>query len=260
VVPRGSRVFGGHCLVRSASLHTTPPVERLGVLWFLETSGMISDMVIQEAIVYGLSCICHPAAGVRYIGKTVQRGERRLRAHRQNARNGFNQPVYKWMRKHGVENIISTPLYLHTSLEALNAAEITAIERHKTHVSQGGMNVTFGGDGGKGYTHSAETRERMSIAKKGKPQNPIGVAKRAAIYRGMKRTDEQKANISASLAGRKLTSEHKAKLIKRLTDKQVEEIRSTWALGVLNQTEIGEKFGVSRITINRILRGHSRVG
>lgn len=226
---------------------------------------MISDVDIQEAIVYGLSCICHPAAGVRYIGKTVQRGERRLRAHRQNARNGFNQPVYKWMRKHGVENIVSTPLYLHTSLEALNAAEVTAIERHKTHVSVGGLNVTFGGDGGRGYTHSAETRERMSAAKKGKPQNPDAVARRAAANRGMKRTDEQKQNISAALTGRKLSAEHRANLtvtrtgaanpLAKLNDKKVAEIKRLLREGVFRQMEIATMFSVTQMTISHINTG-----
>lgn len=62
-------------------------------------------------IVYSLACTCHPAEGTRYVGQTVRTGPRRLAEHRRDATSGRSGAiVYRWMRRHGVENIELTVL------------------------------------------------------------------------------------------------------------------------------------------------------
>ncbi len=61
-------------------------------------------------VVYGLSCLCHPEAGVRYIGQTARTSQARLKEHVRDAEHGVQRPIYFWIRKHGVGNIVSTEL------------------------------------------------------------------------------------------------------------------------------------------------------
>lgn len=95
------------------------------------------------------------------------------------------------------------------------------------------VNPTAGSMAGK--THTAESKAKMSVARKGKPRNPESVAKTAAAHTGAKRSeeacanmlnaqskrwaaytqeqiDEFKAKISAVHKGKKLTPEHIEKL------------------------------------------------
>lgn len=179
-----------------------------------------------------------------------------MRAHRGNAKNGMDLPVYRWMRKHGIENILMTPLSVHESRADMGIAEARAIQTHRTHVSMGGLNVTLGGDGGRGFKHSAETRAAMSRAHTGMKRSPEAVAKIAAANRGSKRTDEQKRRISESITGRKLSADHRAKLAKKLTDEQVREIMAL--RGIAPQAEIGRRYGVTPSMVSQIHRGVAR--
>lgn len=61
--------------------------------------------------IYGLFCACvncrmtRPGE-IRYVGQTIQSADIRLREHRKNARSQRdNYPVYRWIVKHGPENI-----------------------------------------------------------------------------------------------------------------------------------------------------------
>lgn len=51
-------------------------------------------------------------------------------------------------------------------------------------------NFTEGGEGISGYRHTAETRQAISDAHKGKPHNPERIEARAKILRGKKRSPE----------------------------------------------------------------------
>lgn len=166
----------------------------------------------------------------------------------------MNLPVYHWMRKHGIDNIIFTVLSLHASAESLNRAEITAIERHKTHVAFGGLNVTLGGDGGTGFKHSSETRARMAASHTGKKQSAETVAKRLESRKGYVYPAEARARMSASLTGRKLAPEHRAKLSKKLTAEDATEIRRLVSTGSL-QREVAVQFGVSHSMVSNIVTG-----
>lgn len=92
--------------------------------------------------------------------------------------------------------------------------------------SNGGplLNLTDGGEGIKGFSHSAETRAKIgasnrgrkqteeerikrSVTLKGRPKHPGHGAKVAAALRGIKFTDQRRANISAARKGYKLTPE-----------------------------------------------------
>jgi group I intron endonuclease len=98
---------------------------------------------------------------------------------------------------------------------SLGDREMHWIRELGTHVSQGGYNLTLGGDGGlSGYVfsdesrekirqkalgrkHTPETIEKLRVAKRGRKQRPEVVAARAEKLRGQKRSEEQKARMKA---------------------------------------------------------------
>lgn len=59
---------------------------------------------VSEPVIYGLFCLCHPQAGIKYVGRTLNGAHNRFRQHAYMA-NKSNTFLYSWMRKHGVDNI-----------------------------------------------------------------------------------------------------------------------------------------------------------
>jgi len=171
------------------------------------------------AIVYLLT---NTKNGKRYVGKTMQPLEVRWGGHVGSARRGDNgMLVCRAIKRHGPEAFERTVLWEGNEKELpVSERELGEWERHfikelHTHISEGGYNLTFGGDGGlSGYRfsdesrekmrqkalgrkHSEETRAKMRAAAKNRVVSAEVVEKRAAANRGKKRTPEQLANLSA---------------------------------------------------------------
>lgn len=127
----------------------------------------------EDFYVYGLKCNCHPERGVRYVGITGAGAGVRLRDHLKNSRKPDSDrigglPVYRWMRKHGADNIRMSLLETCETQDQLNEREVFWIRELGTF-APGGMNMTLGGGGKRGYRHSEETKNRISALKRGKP-------------------------------------------------------------------------------------------
>lgn len=166
----------------------------------------------------------------RYVGKTVRTLDVRWQGHLGSARRGdTDMLVCRAIHKHGPE------AFTRRVLEECDEAALPGREAHwvrelATHVSQGGYNLTFGGDGGlPGYTFSEESREKirqkalgrkhseeskakMRAAKLGKKQSVEHVEKRAVANSGKKRTDEQRTRISKGLKGHAVSDETRVKI------------------------------------------------
>lgn len=98
---------------------------------------------VPQPAVYGLYCVCGcDRPEIRYIGQTVQSLQVRLINHRAHARFGTKTPVYRWIRKHGPENI-RIELLESPTLEDLDMREIDWIQR-----TSGLLNLAAGGEGG----------------------------------------------------------------------------------------------------------------
>jgi group I intron endonuclease len=126
--------------------------------------------------------------------------------------------ISRAIHKHGPE-AFDREIIEECSETELGVRETFWINEKKSHVSQGGYNLTFGGDGGLpgyqfseaskekirqkalGRKHTHETKVKMSVIKLGKKQAAEHVARRAATNTGKKRTEEQKIRISESLKG-----------------------------------------------------------
>ena len=80
----------------------------------------------EKYVIYGLSCACHPADGIRYIGKTSRGLHRRFSEHRRDALRGDMLPVHAWMREH---EVVASVLATAADASSLEVAEIRAIAR-----------------------------------------------------------------------------------------------------------------------------------
>jgi group I intron endonuclease len=134
-----------------------------------------------------------------YVGKSCQPA-RRWSQHKVDARNPnkglYNYPLYRALRKHGVEAFEFAVVEECESEAASYDAEARWIERLKPAYNQcaGGVGTT---------RPNAEVRARMSAAKAGKKQSPEAVAARAASNTGKKRSAEQRERIAAGQRGKK---------------------------------------------------------
>jgi len=201
----------------------------------------------RNGFIYGLICTCHDD-GVRYIGKSLNpQLTARLRSHRHNARRGQDLPVYRWMRKHGVENIVSVVLGTANSPEGVCLLEIRLIAEMHTHVSDGGLNCTRGGDGSLGWNQSPE-----SIAK----ANAARAKTRGYVGRKPHKPPKPKPWEDPEVKRQRFVKSRargEACGGSKLTLAQVTAIKSMLCDGT-RQKNIAETYGVSQVTISLIAR------
>lgn len=121
-------------------------------------------------VIYGLYCVCENCKDkpelIRYVGQTFRGASVRFYYHRcdalaENYKKKSNLPVYRWMRKHGVENIQYKVLEELDIPEMLNEAEIRWINKLNTFGSSHGLNLSAGGSSLTGYKHSEETKRKL---------------------------------------------------------------------------------------------------
>lgn len=136
-----------------------------------------------------------------YVGKG-----KGLRAWRKWGRSDF------WKRvaaKHGVVIEILAAGLSEESAFILERATIQEIGRGAL------CNLTDGGEGNSGHSHTDETKSRISAAHVGKKKSPEAVAKSAAAKKGKPHSAETKARMSAVRKGRT----HSAEAIQKMRDK-----------------------------------------
>lgn len=129
-------------------------------------------------------CLHNRVTGKRYIGVTTMPLATRWYQHVWRAENGRDTVLSQAIRKHGKDAFdVSTVASAlpGSSIEALFNLERAVIAQERTKCPVG-YNMTDGGDGTIGYVytpeqcaararrkHSAETRAKMSAARKGRP-------------------------------------------------------------------------------------------
>ena len=113
--------------------------------------------------------------GKAYVGIAVAhptRPNRRWNSHVHDAKRGVDYPLYRAIRKYGKGAFERESLFYCGSWEDAEKAENKMIKYYRTHVSEGGYNVTWGGQGCVGRQVSDDTRQKMREAKLGKPGIP----------------------------------------------------------------------------------------
>jgi len=179
--------------------------------------------------------VTHRDSGKCYVGATIRTAEVRFREHCGNAMRGERvSPLYDAMRFYGpssfeVETITTAKLY-----EELLELEREAIA-HANSVIPYGYNVVRGGRGNLGWSMPKATRAKISARAKGRPAHNKGkhpddatrerirIAQlarfkreqeqghvRVAWNKGIPHSEETRKKMSASHAGYRWTSAHRA--------------------------------------------------
>lgn len=185
---------------------------------------------------------------VRYIGLTTGTVEKRFNQHRSDARNGrYDWPLYRWMRKHGIENVtfsivehvqdgsdfdleereafyISDARAKYGTL-MLNLRDGGNVSKHSEESKRRMSEAQRGNKNALGYRHSPESIQRMSSAQKGKKRSPETIAK----LRGREYSRETRLKMSESARGNSShlghahTDETKYLISKTITGRELSE-------------------------------------
>ncbi|AVZ45069.1 GIY-YIG homing endonuclease [Salmonella phage bering] len=101
--------------------------------------------------------------GKKYIGQTRNGVEHRIKEHLGEARRGNKTILYNYIRKYGITD---QEILLECQVDELNSKEIELIKLHKTHISEGGLNISHGGQidiSGMAAAYDIETREFIGM-------------------------------------------------------------------------------------------------
>lgn len=162
---------------------------------------------------YYIYLIYHPNGTPCYVGKG--------RAHRwkQHAKTSSNQRLARIYAKYGDLPIVKVKENL-TNEEAMREEVLLIASIGRENKGMGPLvNFTDGGEGASGIVRSAETRAKLSAAKKGKKNSPEAIEKTAAAHRGVPRSKETIERIATSNRGQKRSPEICQKLSERMKGK-----------------------------------------
>jgi group I intron endonuclease len=164
--------------------------------------------------------------GKVYVGQTITIVEKRVAGH---LRCKDPVPIARALKKYGLQSFVVSTIDTAISKVILDEKEIYWIARCKSHVSQGGYNIAFGGGGTVGVKkkdyekaavsassrkrvgflsprfgvkHTVEARRKMSIARKGRKLSAEWRRKIGLSVLGYRHTDEAKRKISLSKLGK----------------------------------------------------------
>lgn len=223
-------------------------------------------------------------SGKRYIGITSQTAENRWRNGK-----GYksNQPFYKAIMKYGWDNIEHIIVAEGLSLEQAAYMECELIKEYRTQDKKFGYNVCTGGEHGwVGVHHTEEAKIKMSLAKKGKPNNRTGYKlsdetkrKLSESHKGKYRgkpiqpkesktkyddngkrifSDEHKRKISESLKGIERSAEVRLNMSKAQT-KTKRPVRCIDTGEKFESiTDASKKFNISKTLIVRVCKGQNQ--
>jgi group I intron endonuclease len=169
----------------------------------------MADAILAQC---GIYAIRNTVNGKIYVGSTVN-VRARLVYHRSFLNRGkhVNQKLQRAWIKYG-----SAAFQLSAIEYVDNCSELLSREQHWIDSEQAvdcGYNIRRVAEGNYGLKASAETREKMSRAQRGRTQTPEARQRISAANKGINRfTREQVAKMSADRKGRRHTDEAKAKI------------------------------------------------
>lgn len=179
--------------------------------------------------------------GKKYVGFTVDSLAKRWARHLRDASRGSNYVFHMALQKYGPENFTIKELIscedAKYALEFLEPHYILLENSFIRAPNGGGYNMTLGGKGSLGLTHSEETKQKMSEIKSGE-KSP---------WFGKRHTEETKQKMKTSAIGRTHTEESKKKMSLKQTGRICsDETRKKMSLSRQNVSqETREKIGKS---------------
>lgn len=151
-----------------------------------------------------------------YIGQS-QNIETRIREHKYLLRNNKygNLKIQNAWNKYGEDNFVFEVIE-ECSIDELDEKEIFYIQEYDSHAN--GYNNTDGGGGVRGWKHSDEFKQKMSLSNKLNPRHPSPEQiARLVEYnktRDYHHSEETRAKMSKAHQGLKATEEAKSNMVK----------------------------------------------
>ena len=180
-----------------------------------------SHIATVETLIYRIT----DASGrSKYIGKTTQTLEKRLREHHNKAIKGYWTNLSRWIRE-----CIKTGQPFHIQLLEMVPAGKDWAEAERRWISMATeplLNMTQGGEGAPGHKHTEKTRARLSDTTK--------------AYMGQ---TAQRQAAALRIRGRKLSP------------KDVSSIRTIYTEGQITQRALAKQYKTTQPTISRALNG-----
>jgi len=198
----------------------------------------------------GIYKITNTINGKFYIGSAVNFGKR--------WKNKYNKHLTASFVKYGREAFnFEILLFCKGDKEALLFYEQRAIDVYKPEYNMCPIAGSL-----LGFKHSNKTKQKMSAARKGKP-NP----KLSAALKGIPKSDEHKQNmsaaqkgkpkpkVSAALKGKKLSEETRANIstAKGITPELETKVCQDYQKEKQSFRALGRKYKISRATVKKIL-------
>ncbi len=198
-------------------------------------------------MVWCLYTIENQVNGKRYIGITSKVAKRWI-AHKSGCGSKL---VYRAIEKYGLDSL-KFDILCEGCEKDIKKLEIAVIEKYNT-VAPGGYNLTTGGEGTLGYTHSKETRRKMR--EKGK----LRTGKRNSMY-GKKHSEETRRKIAAKAKGRKCP--HNAALNAKQKGSANPRARRVLVEGVEYgcMTDAAEAIGIKATALRARMSRYSKAG
>jgi group I intron endonuclease len=137
----------------------------------------------------------------QYIGIAKNGLQNRFSVHVAEAKSGSSTALHKAIRKYGSDAFVKEILVV-SDYEYIRDLEIKAIEAFKT-MSPNGYNLTIGGDGTNGYSHTDCTKQKMSDLAKTRMADPERRKHLSELNTGKKLSEETKEKIGLASLGRK---------------------------------------------------------
>lgn len=115
---------------------------------------------MRDGIIYGVSCLCHPEEGIRYVGQTVISVSSRRYVHLWNAKTetskSYKSYLSNWIRKHGEANVVFSEVDRTTenSIDELEDQWITKLRDEGQKL----VNVKAGGGQARGHKKPAHSK------------------------------------------------------------------------------------------------------
>lgn len=179
--------------------------------------------------------------GEVYIGQTVRRVYERLNEH-VNKQTALGRAILEY----SLENFDVSIIDKAETIEELNEKEKTWIDYYMEKGPS--YNVRPGGGNKIGYHHTDETKQKLSVAHRGKHEgenNP---------FYGKHHSKEQREKWSEQRRGRKLTDEWKRNVSLSLCNRR--KVKNVETGEIFNSIrEAAEKYGVPPTHITRVCRG-----
>ena len=155
--------------------------------------------------------------GKKYVGQSITKNFKKRQERWNDLKHKYaGKAINRARAKYGIDSF-SFEILKECEDEELDKWEIYYIKVLNTKAPFG-YNLTDGGDTTRGYTHSEETKRKLSESHKGRKLSEETKIKIGKATKGRKHTEESKKKMSEARKGKKLSEESKIKISEKLTN------------------------------------------